>query len=257
MRKSILFIIFLQFFLAVPVLAKGLFSGEINEDKVNVRVDSTIASEVICRLNRTDVVEVVRESYDWYKIRLPKQVPSFVREDLVLKTNDKSGKVLKENVNVRLHPSEGAPIIGKADKDEAVDIAGEKSGWLQISAVERSFGWIHKKFVNKITAAVPPSPTQKIVKAPATSPEPEKIVISTAQDGMIVVEGIVEPRGKIFKRKSSHKLVAPGNKMFFLKGNIANLNAVCYHKVRVTGTLIPSGQETSPEIEITKLEILD
>ena len=105
------------------------FIGEINADNINIRSDSTVSSEIICKVNKGEQVEVTRERYGWYKIRLPKYAPSFIKKNLVTAIEDKpansfdklrdsgtelnrNAKVIKNRVNIRLHPNESSPILG-------------------------------------------------------------------------------------------------------------------------------------------------
>jgi len=125
-----------------------LFQGEINANNINIRSDSTINSKIICIANRGEPVEVIRESYAWYKIRLPKRAPSFIKKNLVELIDTKSAKVIKNNVNIRLGPDESSPILGKADKNEVINILSESGEWYKIEPLANSFGWVHSKFVN-------------------------------------------------------------------------------------------------------------
>lgn len=141
------------------------FSGEIKEDRVNVRMDATVGSEVICTVFRREPVEVIGEVYDWYKIRLPQSAPSFVKKTLVAIIDDKTIKVLKDSVNIRLKPSEDSPIIGKAEIDELLQVRRHAGEWFEIEPVANSFGWVHKRFVLPFRTTLPP---------PAKQPEREQ-----------------------------------------------------------------------------------
>lgn len=123
------------------------FWGMVNADSVNMRSDSTVNSSIICNINRGEQVEVIQELYDWYKIRLPKTAPSFIKKNLVILIDNKTGKVLKNRVNIRMKPSETAAVIGKANKDEIVNILDDVGQWYKIEPLNNSFGWIHKKFI--------------------------------------------------------------------------------------------------------------
>jgi len=62
-----------------------LFSGKVNSDKINLRADSRVSGEEICALPRGEKVEVTLELYDWYRIRLPKPAPAYVKKDFCQK----------------------------------------------------------------------------------------------------------------------------------------------------------------------------
>lgn len=230
------------------------FQGVINTDDINVRSDSTVSSQAICKINKGDKVEVVQELYDWYKIRLPKTAPSFIKKDLVSVVGNNTAKVLKNNVNIRMQPSESSWILGKVDKNEVVSILKERDAWYKIEPVNDSFGWIHKSFVEKV------SPANKITqKAKLTPPQEKEVTLINKEpvlDEDIILEGVVKPYGKVLRRNATHKMVTPDKKVFLLRGNKESLDNLNYRKVRVTGKLIDP-QDYNPVIKITKIEALD
>jgi uncharacterized protein YgiM (DUF1202 family) len=130
--------------------------GEVNANNINVRCDSTPNSEVIYTLNKGVRVEVVREFFEWYKIRLLKTAPSYIKKRFVACLDEtaqpvcRNARVINDRVNVRLKPSESSAILGKADKTDPVVILEQEKGWYKIEPIAKSFGWINKKFVNKL-----------------------------------------------------------------------------------------------------------
>ncbi len=136
------------------------FTGQINASGINVRVDATVGAEIICTLAKDELVEVTWEAYDWYKIRLPKEAPAYVKKNLLECNNTNadfgfqsskclSAKVIKDKVNIRLRPNESAWILGKIDKAMVVNIIADEEDWYKIHPVYQSYGWVNKKFVNK------------------------------------------------------------------------------------------------------------
>ncbi|MDD4979965.1 MAG: SH3 domain-containing protein [Candidatus Omnitrophica bacterium] len=230
------------------------YQGIINANDINVRSDSTVSSRIICKINKGDKVEVVRELYEWYKIRMPKTAPSFIKKTLVTVIENNTAKVLKDNVNIRMQPSESSWILGRADKNEVVNILEDKGGWYKIEPVNDSFGWIHKSFVDK--ASVADEITQEAKLTPPQEKEAAVINKEPVLDETIILEGIVKPYGKVFRRNATHKLITPDKKVFFLKGNKENLDNLNYCRVKVTGKLI-NIKGPNPVVEITKIEALD
>ena len=220
-----------------------LFQGVINADNINIRSDSTVNSKIICKVNKGALVEVVRKLYDWYKIRLPKTAPSFIKKDLVTSMGEKTARVLKNNVNIRLEPSESSWILGRANKNEVINILGEQGGWYKIEPVNNSFGWIHKKSVDKVSTI--------------NKTEGNKIVSQNPALEKNTFEGTIKPYGKVIRRWATHKFITEDNKVFLLKGNKESLDRLNYHKVKLTGKLIASEKEKYPVIEIIKIETLD
>lgn len=161
------------------------FTGRVNAEDVNLRVDSTVGSSAICKLGKGDKVEVVSGLYDWYKIRLPINAPSYVRKDLVnaseaqvqmkpgsLEKACYSAVVSKERINVRLMPTESSAVLGKLDKGETVKVVGgADNDWLRIEPIAKSYGWVHKKFVDVVT--VEPDEIKAAVKVKAKDKRPQ------------------------------------------------------------------------------------
>lgn len=224
------------------------FKGEINTDTINVRTDSTVGAPVICTLNRQDPVEVIGELYEWYKIKLPKSAPSYIKKTLVSPIDDKTVKVLKDRVNIRLTPSEQSPILGKAHKDEVLRIAGSEGEWFKIEPSKNSHGWINKKFVHPFRTAIVP-PLKETQPADTMPEEPMR---------EITLDGTIQPYGKIVKRIATHKLIVReegGEKTYLLRGSRKNLNALNYHTVTVTGRITGEVEQKYPVVEIIKIEL--
>lgn len=148
-----------------------IFTGEIRAENINVRADSTVVSPVIYALTKGERVEVILEAHDWYRIRLPKQAPAYIKknflecapltpadpsqkkEDTAKENLCSSAKLLNDRVNIRMKPSESASILGMAHKDELVKVLAEEGPWYRIEPTDRTFGWVYKQFVTKIILA--------------------------------------------------------------------------------------------------------
>lgn len=243
---------FALFLSAEIILAQGTsaFQGEVNSNNINIRSDSTSNAQGICTVSKGERIEVILELYDWYKIRLPKNAPSYIKKSLAecfnLAQDSKtclSAKISKDRVNIRLKPSESSAILGKLNKDEVVNIIEDDKGWYKIEPTASSFGWIHKKFVNKVS-----SQEKSIQK------NPEDANLLKPKEGTrnknIAIEGIIKPYGKIIKRIATHKLITADNKIYLLRGNKESLDALNYHKVKIMGKIIDAPKEKYPVIEI-------
>ena len=160
-------------FSAAASETKFPFQGRVNSDKINLRSDARISSAIICVLPRGENVEAASMLYDWYKIRLPKSAPAYIKKDFcacleygpggpggpaatnvtpAVKKYCQSAKVTGNRVNIRLSPSESSPVIGMAGEGEIVNILSETDGWLKIEPTVNCFGWVHKKFIAAETA---------------------------------------------------------------------------------------------------------
>lgn len=246
--KKIFLIIIISIFARVCFAQespKNLFYGIINSDNINLRTDSNTSSQIICKINKNTPVEIIQEKYDWYKIKLPKTIGLYVRKDLITIIDGKTAKALKDNINIRLQPNESCPILGQIFKNEIITVISDNGEWYKIEPAGTSFGWVHKKFVDKSDKVTVPAPE------PA---EPPKDI---CEKGSILLEGIIQPYGKVVNRIATHKLVTKDFKIFLLKGNPANLNNLIYHNVKITGKEILPKNDKFPVIEITRMEALD
>ena len=256
--KSIFILFLVCFYLSGPALADTFagFTGQINATSINVRVDSSVNAEAICSLTKGELVEVVWEAYDWYKIRLPKNAPAYIKSNLLecnnvnpdfAATNGKclSAKVIKDRVNIRLRPTESAWILGKIDKGTVVEVIAEEAGWYKIYPAYQSYGWVNKKFVSKEILLGQKQET------------PVKAIDTPKLDNQLVVEGKISPYGIVLWRKATHKLITLDNKIYFLKGNRKSLDSLNYRRVKVTGKLISPVASQYPIIQIDVVEALN
>jgi uncharacterized protein YgiM (DUF1202 family) len=215
-----------------------LFQGEVSSNNINVRTDSTAGSEIICKINRGEHIEVMAEQYGWYKIRLPANAPSFVKKELLEPIDEKTAKVIGNNVNIRLEPETSSAILGKLHENEKVKIVALQGDWYQIEPVPESYGWIHKSFVKKAAK-------DKIRLS-------KKAVIV---DDKITVEGIIRP--KVFTRVAAYKLITEAEKVYLLRGDSEELRSLINRKVRISGILTDPSKQKYPIIAIEKIEALD
>jgi uncharacterized protein YgiM (DUF1202 family) len=297
---DIFFRIIYSFFISACILNASLvyssaalepFIGEITADDINIRSDSTAGAESLCKINKGLRVEVVSEAYDWYKIRLPIQVPCFVKKEFVNTLGQGKAVVSTENVNIRYLPADSSLIVGRADKNEPVTIIGETGVWYKINPVWNSFGWVHKKFMQKASVQEMPQSASLIPAAPQipentpTPPEtPEKpleqrtelqvgLVIpkitklaaapksqpseTTGTEGTITLTGLVKTYGNVINRPATHKLITRDKKVYLLRYEQSALNELVFHTVRITGWPVSLPNTKFPVIKVEKVEILD
>jgi uncharacterized protein YgiM (DUF1202 family) len=222
---------------------------QINAKEINVRSDSTVTSLIICTLNKGEYVQVVSKAYEWYKIRLPKNAPSFIKKEFLTMLDNKTAKVSGDNVNIRLAASDSSAILGKVKENEVVSVLGESGDWFRIEPVSNSFGWVHSRFLKKLD--------KKDVAARAIKTE-EEADLSKSQETQreeIAVQGVVRP--KTIRRIATHKLITEDNSVFLLRGNKESLDALNYRKAKISGKRLDLPNQEYPIIEITKMEALD
>jgi SH3-like domain-containing protein len=247
MKKTAIILVFVFMLIVNVSSAEGLFpfQAEVDADDINIRADSTVSSQVICHLKHGESLEVVAELYGWYKIRLPKSAPAFIKKSLVVGLDDKGARVTGNRVNIRLGPSESSPIIGIVNQDELITLIKEEGQWYRIEPINNSFGWVHKKFVKRVAP---------VIKAEII--EENKVESQATQEANnITVEGLLKP--KTIKSMATHKLITQEKKIFLLKGNPDTFGALNYFKVRVIGRLAAQEQKSYTLVEVLKIERID
>jgi uncharacterized protein YgiM (DUF1202 family) len=135
-------------FLLYPVFP-SILQGQILKDKVNIREDSRINSPILGQLNKNDLVEILKEKFDWYKIRLPKNFRCYVFAKYIRRIDQDKAEVTASSLNIRMGPSTDSTLVGKAKKGDVLAIFSHRneSEWTQINCYPYAEGWIHKSLV--------------------------------------------------------------------------------------------------------------
>jgi len=231
------------------------FYGEVTSDGTNVRSDATITSDVICSLDPGERFEVVAERYDWYKIRIPASASIFIHKNMVEPLQGKSFTVTKENVNVRLGPSETSAILGRVNRGDTVTVLEGQGDWYRIAPVTDSFAWVHTKFVRALKAGETLKP--RVQKKEVGTGETAATVTEEGRKE-ITVEGLLKP--KVIKSVASHKLIirtSAETDIYLLKGDRNSLNALNGRTVRITGTVEYDADQEYPFLHVSKAEAVD
>jgi len=126
-----------------------------------VRSDSTIFSEKIGKIAKQTLLEIVKEKYDWFKIKLPENFYGFVYASYIEEINKKKGVCKANNLNIRAKPELKSPIIGKLKKEDKVKIIEKVGNWYKIKAYPYSWGWIHKNSIEIVKKKTPESNRKK------------------------------------------------------------------------------------------------
>ncbi len=218
------------------------FKGEVNEPDVNVRSDSTIGAPVVCILKKGEHIYVISGAYDWYKIRLPRSAVAYVHKDFILLSDDRSARVLKEKVNVRLRPDTSAPILGQVNKGVIVTVLRNVGDWYKIDPPEGTTGWVNKNFINRVSVVTPvPAPVAAAQSTPAVQEN-------------LIVEGLL--KRKFFTQVATHKLITDSGEFFLLKGDAKTFDRFLNHKVRVVGIVVHDAASPSVILNVEKVEVL-
>lgn len=130
-----------------PVLMKG----QIDANVLNIRSKASTDSDVLGKLKRNDIVEIIGIGEKWYEIHY-NNGSAFVFAKYI-KPLLKSGRVNANLLNIRSLPNLDAEKLGRLTKDKKVIIVDEIDCWYKIKFKE-SFGYVFGKFI-EITADKP------------------------------------------------------------------------------------------------------
>ncbi len=230
------------------------FFGEVNTEDINVRSDSTTTSLGVFSLKKGQQVEVFSEFFEWYKIYIPEYVSVYVSsgyaECIKYKEDPESAvksclsaRITADRINIRSSPDKSGVILGSANKNEIVDVKGEKDGWYIIAPVRNTFGWVHKKFITKLPLSQAKAENFKT----ALTPE--------AVSDEVVVSGVVNSYGMVLGRKATHKLVTSKGEIFLLKGSKSTLNALKGKQVKIKAKKMDIKGTRYPVLSVLVIEV--
>ena len=126
-----------------------------------VRTDSTLFSEEIGHIPKNTILEIIKEKYDWFKVKLPENFFAFVYADYIEEIGQKKGKCKANCLNIRAEPTLKSPIIGRLKKDDRIEIVEKVGNWYKINAYPYSWGWVHKNSIEIISEKKPSQLTKE------------------------------------------------------------------------------------------------
>ena len=147
MKKVLLALLLI---IIVLPLAYSKTQYETTEDEINIRVDSTVFSDSLGYISKGQILEIIEEKFDWYKIVLPKEFNCYISKKYVKKINDDTVRTIASTVNLRSSPSLESQIIGQAPLNAEFHLIREGNDWFEIRGCNYAHGWVNKKFVHKV-----------------------------------------------------------------------------------------------------------
>jgi hypothetical protein len=136
-----------QFEETTPAAPFVPFTGKITKNKVRMRVNPTLDGTIVRELSRDQLIIVLGENQDFYAIRPPADIKTYVFRTFVL-----DGVIEGKHVNVRLEPDTDALVVAQLNSGDR--IAGEvspiNSKWLEIAPPADVRFYIAKEYVEKI-----------------------------------------------------------------------------------------------------------
>lgn len=130
-----------------PVVKKkhfSAFTGKIKGNKVRLRLQPDLECQVLRELSKNDLVSVVDEEGDFWAIKAPDDIKAYIFRSFVL-----DNTVEGNRVNIRLHPSLDAPIIGHLNAGDKVKgtVSSLNNKWLEIPTPQNTKFYIAKEYV--------------------------------------------------------------------------------------------------------------
>ena len=120
-----------------------------------VRTDSTLFSEEVGHIPKNTILEIIKEKYGWFKVKLPENFFAFVYADYIEEIGQKKGKCKANHLNIRAKPALKSPIIGRLKKDDKIKIVKREGNWYKINAYPYSWGWVYKDSIEIVSEKKP------------------------------------------------------------------------------------------------------
>ncbi len=124
---------------------KVLMRGQIIANKLNIRDAASTKSNVVGKLRKNDIVEILDIGDKWYEIKYANG-SAFVFAKFV-KPLLKSGTVNANLLNIRSLPNKDSEKIGRLKRNNKVIIIEEVDSWYKIK-YKQGFGYVFGKFID-------------------------------------------------------------------------------------------------------------
>jgi len=156
----------------------------VKKDRVNVRAQASMRSEVITQLKKGETVTVLEEitpkkrkrgePANWARIQLPPNTTVWVYAPYVEPTNH---SVNIKRLNLRAGPGENYSVIGRLDRGTEVKEIRADGNWMEIEAPTNAYAFVDAELLEKSAAA--PAPAELAANA-NTAPAPPVENVKTA-----------------------------------------------------------------------------
>lgn len=226
------------------------FVAEVLTDDLNVRAGQHTNFESLGQLEKGSQVVAVEETYNWFKIRLPKNMKAYVSNDYIKQFDNGIGQVTGSRVNVRAGAGTHFTALGQLEEGQLIKIIKIEGKWLLIEPVPRLYGWVHGDYIGfkstKVDEEKYPdykTPVMEVidkkvslvkVKEPEVKPEPPKPKFKV--DEVIVDIGAIEALSSpVCEEQYTHKFITQNNVRFYLFGPTSILDSFGSAKVKIKG----------------------
>ncbi|MCF6243177.1 MAG: N-acetylmuramidase domain-containing protein [Bacteroidales bacterium] len=122
-----------------------IMKGKVTAKVLNVRDEMSLDSNVIGKLNKNEIVEIIGIEDDWFEI-LFNDASAFVASKFI-NPLIKTGVVTAKLLNVRSLPNIESEVVGKLKKDKKVILLDELNNWYRIK-YKYSFAYVSAKYID-------------------------------------------------------------------------------------------------------------
>jgi len=164
--------------------------GVINAERVNVRTQPSIVSEVVAQVNTGQKVQVLEfitlnetipgNPTEWYRISVPEGAAFWVSGDYIDSGDD---TVTASQLNVRAGPGQSYTVMARLNRGEKVERIRESDGWVSIKPPAEAFAYVASSLV-ELDEVAPETettqtnpPVEETVTEEVESEEPLPVVI--------------------------------------------------------------------------------
>ncbi|HSH96200.1 MAG TPA: SH3 domain-containing protein [Roseimicrobium sp.] len=197
-------------FLAILTLGLAALAASAQEvaivkgDRVNVRGQATVNSEVVTQLRKDEKITILGEinvekpkpgePAKWLKISVPTNTPVWVNTAFL--TNH---TVIPKLLNVRSGPGEHFSVIARLEKEATVQEIRVVDNWMEIVAPTNASAFVAADLIDRPNASatvskVEPAPASPVAKpAPAPAPITETVKVDAAPAPAPVVDAPAKP----------------------------------------------------------------
>jgi hypothetical protein len=162
---------------ALTVCVRGAETATVKSDKVNVRGQAVVTSEVITQLQKGEAITILEEvevkkpkkgePAKWYKIQLPANTPVWVYAPYIETTNK---TVNVSRVNLRSGPGENFSVLGRMERGAPVKEIRTVNNWMEVEAPATAYAFVAAEYLDRTAGA--PAATEPATVPPVTSPIP-------------------------------------------------------------------------------------
>ncbi|MBN2189900.1 MAG: SH3 domain-containing protein [Candidatus Aureabacteria bacterium] len=257
MEKNIFrIIIFLAVFFLISsrTCCFALFC-EITGDNVNVRAGAGTNYDVICQLNRSDIVRVSKVAGEWIEIYPNEKIFGWVKASHI-----ENNKVTAEKLNVRAGASRNYSLICQLKQGDDVSILGELGSWKKIILPDYARVYIYKKYAKSIPSASIAKAATDIKKTIDEKTETRSSVKSENGEepvSAVTATGWLEDLGVLINRPGTYKLLQQDNRktiLYFIKEGKQPLTFFSKNLVEIKGRLFYISSWSKPVIEVEEIK---